>query len=109
MKWFATRGAAMNDSTIAGPAVHQRPEIKVSQERKAEILAGLSSGEYGLMEGTYLLGLTDAGWTLDLLREAGMWLFRLDDAIIKQQAEKSRDALRACLKPEVRAALAARR
>ncbi|MCU6496523.1 hypothetical protein LPN04_01795 [Rugamonas sp. A1-17] len=99
----------MTDSTIARPASYRRPQVKVSEERKQEILAGMSSGEFGLIEGTELLGLPDAGWTLDLLREAGMWLFTLDRAEIERQVEEGREALRACLKPEIRAALEAKR
>jgi hypothetical protein len=97
----------MADSTLERRARHVRPPILVSEERKAEILAGLSSGEYGLIEGTYLLGLTDAGWTLDLLREAGMWLFTLPEAEIKRQIEECRDGFWECMRPEVRARLEA--
>jgi len=99
----------MTDSTIARPASYHRPQVKVSEERKQEILAGLSSGEFGLIEGTELLGLPDAGWTLDLLREAGMWLFTLDEATVKRQVEEGREALWQCMRPEVRAALEAKR
>ncbi len=96
----------MTDSTAIQPAPYAEPQVKVSEERKAEILAGLASGEIGLIEGTELLGLPDAGWTMNALRDAGMWLFRLDDAEIRRQIEEGREALRECLKPEVRAALA---
>ncbi|MES2161844.1 MAG: hypothetical protein V4476_11875 [Pseudomonadota bacterium] len=99
----------MTDSTIARPASYHRPQVKVSEERKDEILAGLSSGEFGLIEGTYLLGLPDAGWTLDLLREAGMWLFTLDEATVKRQVDEGREAFWQCMKPEIRAELEAKR
>ena len=99
----------MTDSTIARPASQHRPQVQVSEERKDQILAGLSSGEFGLIEATYLLGLPDAGWTLDLLREAGMWLFTLDEATVKRQVEEGREAFWQCMRPEIRARLEAKR
>jgi len=99
----------MTDSTAIQPASYAEPQVKVSEERKAEILAGLASGEIGLIEGTELLGLPDAGWTMNVLRDAGMWLFRPDDAEIRRQIEEGREAFWQCMKPEVRAALEAKR
>jgi hypothetical protein len=102
-------GTTMSDSTIFRPVTSLRPQIAVSEKRKNDILVGLSNGELGLIEGTQLLGLSDAGWTLDLLREAGMWLFTLDETEIQSQLKDGREVLRACLKPEIRAMLEAKR
>lgn len=99
----------MTDSTIFHAVARRRPPINVDEDRKNEILAGLSSGDFGLIEGTRLLGFSDAGWTLDLLREADMWLFTVDEAEIQRQLQEGREVLRACLKSEVRAALEAKR
>lgn len=99
----------MADSTIEKPVQRVRCPVGVNEGRAAEILAGLSSGEYGLIEATDLLGLPDAGWTLDLLREAGMWLFTLPAAEIKRQVDEGRDAFRECLRPEIRTKLGALR
>lgn len=99
----------MTDSTMTRPAQQAGAQCKISRKRKAEILAELSSGKISLREGTELLGLPDAGCTLNALRDAGTWLFKLDDASIEQQLSAGREALRTCLKPEVRAALEVKR
>lgn len=99
----------MADSTIEKTVQLVRPPVGVNEERKTEILAGLSCGKYGLIEATDLLGLSDAGWTLHLLREAGMWLFTLPAAEIQRQVEEGRTAFWECLRPEVRSKLGAQR
>lgn len=99
----------MTDSAAIQPASYAEPQVKVSEERKAEILDCLASGEIGLIEGTELLGLPDAGWTMNALRDAGKWLFRLDDAEIRRQVEDGREAFWQCMKPEVRSALEVKR
>ena len=83
------------------------PPVAVSEERKTQILHDLSSGAVSLMRATTQLGLPDAGWTLKLLADAGLPLFALDSAEVRRQCDLARDALHACLRPEVRVALEA--
>lgn len=98
----------MSDVTVLHPDQFSEPQTKVSPAERNQILVDLSGGEISLMEATERLGLPDAGWTLALLRNAGIWFVRLDDAEIRRQVDEGREALLQCLKPAARAMVEAR-
>jgi hypothetical protein len=64
----------------------------------SETLLKLNRGEISLMSATRELGLQDAGFTLHVLREAGLTLFQLDNQIIDDQSALGLEPLRAALK-----------
>jgi hypothetical protein len=73
-------------------------EQAMDEKQRREILEKLSRGELSLMEATYELDLSDAGWTLAAMREAGLPMYQLPEHIVRQQAEDGREALRAALR-----------
>ena len=64
----------------------------------SEKLLKLSRGEISLMEATRDLGLQDAGYTLQALRDAGLTLFQLDEHVVFEQASLGLEPLRDALK-----------
>lgn len=63
-----------------------------------DTLVRLSKGDISLMQATCDLGLQDAGYTLQALRDAGLTLFQFDNQVVREQAGRGLEALRDAMK-----------